>query len=409
MSVRKYAMPLWLATAAIAAAIIVGCSSNPTTPVQPTSAAQPWVKGGVSANKIPGQYIVVLKDNVVDVDGVSDDLAAKHGGTKDFVYRRVMKGFSVAMSEDKVAALRNDSRVLAVEEDYEVNAVAQSIPWGVTRVGGQISSTAAGDGANSVDNVDIYVIDTGIDLGHPDLNVVENVSFVKGARTGNDDNGHGTHCAGIAAARDNDQFVVGCAPGARLHAVKVLSKSGSGTNSQVMAGVDWVTGQYGKYSTRMIATMSLGGAATSGAYSAMDNAVKNSIAKGIVYTIAAGNEGKDATYSSPAHVTEAITVGAYDSNNQWASWSNYGPLVDILAPGVSILSTYKGSTTATLSGTSMATPHVAGIAALYWSTHTGATAAQVQAAVTTPGTVGNPGIGSVPASTTTISAYEGTY
>ncbi|MBM3842579.1 MAG: hypothetical protein FJ397_04830 [Verrucomicrobia bacterium] len=227
-------------------------------------------------------------------------------------------------------------------------------------------------------------------LTHPDLNVYRNVSFA-GTRTGNDDNGHGTHCAGIAAARDNNAGVVGVAPGARLWAVKVLDRSGSGSISNVIKGVDYVT----RYSSSIeVANMSLGG----GNSSTLNNAIANSVARGVVYVVAAGNSNVDAANSSPANSPNVICVSAivdtdglpgglgqgtgYGADDTFASFSNYGAVVDLAAPGVNILSTYIGGGYATMSGTSMAAPHVAGAAGLYLAgrakptTATGAAAAR---------------------------------
>jgi subtilisin family serine protease len=197
---------------------------------------------------------------------------------------------------------------------------------------------------------------------------------VKGTKNGNDDNGHGTHVAGIAAAKDNGIGVVGVAPGARLWAVKVLDRNGSGFLSGVIKGVDHVTANAGAIE---VANMSLGG----GNSQALNDAIKNSVAKGVVYVVAAGNSGIDASNTSPANSPDVLAVSAivdtdgkcgklgpstsYGGDDTFASFSNYGSMVDIAAPGVNILSTYKGKTYATMSGTSMASPHVAGAVALY--------------------------------------------
>jgi len=221
----------------------------------------------------------------------------------------------------------------------------------------------------------VYIIDTGIDRQHPDLNVVEHVSFASG---GNKDcNGHGTHVSGTVAAKNDAQGVLGVVPGAPLHGVKVLGCNGSGTLSGVIAGVDWVTAHR---VLPAVANMSLGG----GASQALDDAVRNSVASGVVYALAAGNSAADACNFSPARAGAGadngiITLSAIDQSDGEAYFSNFGPCVDMAAPGVSVFSTYLKGGYATLSGTSMASPHAAGTAALYLSGHTEAKPAEVEA------------------------------
>lgn len=227
--------------------------------------------------------------------------------------------------------------------------VAQSIPWGITRIGG--SSDGTGKTA--------WIIDTGIDISHPDLNVDESkgYNFIKPGTSPDDDNGHGTHCAGIVAALDNSIGVVGVAAGATVVPVKVLDRKGSGAYSVIIAGIDFVAANA---KVGDAANMSLGGSV----YQPIDDAVLNLASKGIKIAIAAGNESTDANTSSPARVngTNIYTVSAMGTNDLWAYFSNYGnPPVDYCAPGYSIYSTYKGDSYATLSGTSMAAPHVCGL------------------------------------------------
>lgn len=254
-------------------------------------------------------------------------------------------------------------------------SAAQQLPWGIDKIDADVSSTVAGNGSGAIENVDAYIIDTGIDASHADLNVVSSVNFAGGPDT--DCNGHGTHVAGTVAAKDNTIDVVGVSPGMRLHAVKVLGCGGSGSWSGVIAGIDWVTANAAKPA---VANMSLGGGANQG----VDDAVKNSAAGGVFYAVAAGNEGTDACNSSPARAGTTpgvMTVAATDSSDNEASWSNYGNCVSIWAPGVSILSTKKGGGTITYSGTSMASPHVAGGAALYLSKNAGASPSTVESAI----------------------------
>jgi len=254
------------------------------------------------------------------------------------------------------------------------------LPWGIDKVDADISSTAAGDGTGTVTGVRAYVIDTGISRTHPDLRVVWHVNFTGLFGGGNTDcHGHGTHVSGTIGARDNDASVVGVAPGVALVGVKVLNCQGSGTTSGVIKGVDWVTAKAVKPA---VANMSLGGTPSL----ALDNAVRASASSGIVYALAAGNSGADACGSSPARAGAGtdngiITVAATDSSDTEASFSNYGDCVDIWAPGVGVLSTWPGGGTAVLSGTSMASPHTAGGAALYLSTNPGATPVDVESAL----------------------------
>ncbi|HJQ29257.1 MAG TPA: S8 family peptidase, partial [Rubrobacter sp.] len=267
------------------------------------------------------------------------------------------------------------SQVAYVERDGTMKAEAQTLPWGIDRIDADTSLALAGNGSGTVSNVNAYIIDTGIDDTHADLNVVGQVNFAGGPNR--DCNGHGTHVSGTVAAEDDTTDVVGAAPGAPLTGVKVLGCSGSGSTSGVIAGVDWVTANAKKPA---IANMSLGG----GASTALDNAVRNSAASGVFYSLAAGNEGDNACQHSPARAgtnNGVMTTAATDSQEREASWSNYGTCVDIWAPGVSILSTRKGGGTTTMSGTSMASPHTGGTGALYLSSHTGASPATVESAL----------------------------
>ena len=332
---------------------------------------------------VPGRYIVVLRAGVNPV-GVANG----HALVAEHVYSAALNGFSGAVPAGRLQALLRDPQVAWVEQDQFVTAFAkpgpppqpaQTLPTGVLRANADLNATAKIDGLDERVNVDIAIIDTGIQLDHPDLNVFKNVSFVTGARTGADDNGHGTHVAGTAAALDNAIGVVGVAPGARLWAVKVLNSNGSGTMAGVIRGVDYVTANAASIE---VANMSLGG----GNSATLNTAIANSAAKGVVYAVAAGNSNADAVNSSPANSPDVLCVSAivdtngdcggggpttsYGADDTRATFSNYGSVVDIAAPGVNILSTYPGSTYAGgWSGTSMASPHVAGAVALYLATH----------------------------------------
>jgi subtilisin family serine protease len=332
----------------------------------------------VPAQGAPAQaaepYIVVLKTGV-DSEAVAAQHAQRYGAAVGFVYRGyALYGYAARVPANRLAALRADENVAYVEPDGEMTSVAQTVPWGITTIG-------AG-GAATVSNVRAYVIDTGIDTGHGDLNVVGHVNFAGGKNS--DCHGHGTHVAGTVAAKNDTQDVVGVAPGAPLVGVKVLGCGGSGTTSGVIRGVEWVTANAVKPA---VANMSLGG----GASQALDDAVRNSAASGVFYAVAAGNSAANACNSSPARAGAGTnngiaTTAATDSLDREASWSNYGPCVDIWAPGVSILSTRLRGGTTTMSGTSMASPHVAGGGALYLSTRGGSPAA-VESALKSAATV----------------------
>lgn len=342
--------------------------------------------GGVLAQEAPAggsssggaeRYIVVLRDNVPGPGQVANEHARAHGASVGFVYRHAIKGYSAAIPENRLAALKDDPRVAYVEPDGTAYASAQTLPWGIDKIDADTSSTLAGNGSVTGSNVNAYIIDSGIDTAHPDLNVVRHVNFAGGKDT--DCNGHGTHVAGTVAAKDNATHVVGVAPDAPLTGVKVLGCSGSGSWSGVIAGIDWVTNNAVKPA---VANMSLGG----GANKAVDDAVRSSAGSGVFYALAAGNESVNACNRSPARAGAGTnngiaTVAATDSADKEASWSNYGSCVDIWAPGVGILSTKKGGGTTTMSGTSMASPHGAGGAALYLSSNAAASPSTVEGAL----------------------------
>jgi len=331
------------------------------------------------------RYIVVLKPGA-DSGSVAAEHAQAHAAAIAFVYSHALNGYAATIPNAHLAAIKADERVAYVEPDGVMTTVAQSIPYGIAKIGADVSSTRAGDGAGAVSNVNAYIIDTGIDTTHVDLNVVGHVNFASGPNR--DCNGHGTHVAGTVAAKDNTSDVVGVAPGTPLTGVKVLGCGGSGSNSGVIAGIDWVTANAVKPA---VANMSLGGSVSQ----AVDDAVRRSAASGVFYALAAGNDGADACGHSPARAGAGtnngiMTVAATDSADTEASWSNYGSCVDIWAPGVSVLSTKRGGGTTTMSGTSMASPHGTGGGALYLSTHSGSSPSSVESALKsaaqTPGT-----------------------
>jgi subtilisin family serine protease len=331
--------------------------------------------GQATATAGADRYIVVLK-NAVDSQAVANLHSARYGASVDAVWSHALHGYAALIPKDRLEALRADPNVAYVEADGIAHATAQTIPWGITKIGATTSSQVSGNGSGAVTNVDAYVIDTGIDGSHPDLNVIDSVNFAQGPNK--DCNGHGTHVSGTIGAKDDQNGVVGVAPGIRLHAVRVLSCGGSGSWSGVISGINWVTSHAAKPA---IANMSLGGPANN----AVDDAVRGSVTSGVFYSLAAGNDGANACNQSPARAGAGTnngiaTVAATDSTDAEASWSNFGTCVDIWAPGVSIYSTYKGGGYATLSGTSMASPHVGGGGALWLSTHSG-TPADVESAM----------------------------
>ncbi len=353
---------------------------------------------------ISDQYIVVFEKGVRDPAAAANEHARENGLRVGFVYTNALEGYAAVFPNDRaLQRVQNDPRVAYVEQDQVARAVAQTLPWGIDKVDADASSTLAGNGSGDVPNVNAYIIDSGIDASHADLNVVKNLNFT-GDGTNTDCSGHGTHVAGTVAAKDDASYVVGVAPFVRLTGVKVLGCNGSGSYSGIIKGVDWVTANASKPA---IANMSLGG----GASQAVDDAVRNSAASGILYSIAAGNNGQPACNYSPARAGLArsdtnndgiinhedangiVTTAATDSNDQEASFSNYGKCVDIWAPGVSILSTKMGGGTTTMSGTSMAAPHVGGGGGLYLSANANASATPIdvekmlKSTAKTPGTI----------------------
>jgi subtilisin family serine protease len=332
-----------------------------------------------SKNVIPNHYIVVLDEDADPIEGNekaalrAEALTAKFGGAITNVYGHAINGFSAQMTEEEALKLSEDSGVAYVEEDtlMEVNVTQSNPPWGLDRIdqrdrplSGTYTYTANGSGVN------VYVIDTGIRRTHTQFGGRAFVGFdaIGDGQNTNDCHGHGTHVAGTVGAS-----TYGVAKAVRLFAVRVLNCSGSGSNSGVIAGVNWVTSNHIKPA---VANMSLGG----GVSSALDTAVNNSINAGVTYSIAAGNSNTNASNSSPARVAAAITVGSSTINDARSSFSNFGSVVDIFAPGSSILSTWRTSdtATATLSGTSMAAPHVAGVAARILQSNPGASPATVR-------------------------------
>jgi subtilisin family serine protease len=325
--------------------------------------------------RLPPEAWIYLAPNVVRaVQALEKALRFR----ADYVYSAVLHGFAARLTEQQIDLLKGHRWVAYVEADTVMRTKAQEIPWGIDRIDADLSSIQAGDGQSAITNVAVFIIDTGVDSGQGDLNVVAHVKLLPFPNVLNKDcQGHGTHVAGTVAAIDNDLDVVGVAPGAALAGVKVLSCVGVGSTSSVIKGVDLVTANGFKPG---VVNMSLGGARSR----ALDEAVINSVKAGFFYAVAAGNEGADACDGSPSRlgpVDGVMSVAATDGNEREASFSNYGNCVDIWAPGVVILSTKIGGGTLALSGTSMASAHVAGAAALFLSSHPTATPAQIERAI----------------------------
>ncbi|WP_410585809.1 S8 family serine peptidase [Amycolatopsis sp. lyj-108] len=341
----------------------------------PSAAASPGPEPGAAG------YIVTLHNSAADPATLASGLVDRHGGQVGHIYRHAISGFSATLTSAAVNALRHDPRVRAVEPDRIVGTTAQTVPTGVDRVHAPANPNLKINGTDdySVD-ADVAVIDTGVDAQHPDLNVVSRTNCLNSGsctdNAGSDDHGHGTHVAGTIAARDDGAGVVGVAPGARIWAVKVLDQNGSGQLSGVVSGVDWVAAHADEIE---VANMSLG--CENCENDALRTAISNAVAKGVVFAVAAGNNHKDAKTFSPANHPDVVTVSAIadfdgepggrasstcraDQDDTLADFSNFGPSVEIAAPGTCILSTYPGGQYKVLSGTSMAAPHVAGAAAL---------------------------------------------
>jgi subtilisin family serine protease len=352
---------------------------------------------------IPSSYIVVFHDDV-DTDVAANELKGRFNLNVGFRYRHALRGMAVKMPEQVLAKLAADPRVAYIEPDVMVSINTQTLPTGINRVNADLDPIANIDNIDDRVDADIAILDTGIDLDHPDLNVFQfaycqaanppatRFECVEGDARAEDGNSHGTHVSGTAAALDNNSGVVGVAPGARLWAVKVLDDNGEGAGSVIIAGVDYVKKHADKIE---VANMSLTG---EGSFTSLDKAINSAINAGVVFTLAAGNDSTDVANVFPAGNPSAITVSAledYDGkpggvsgnaqDDTFASFSNFGSGVDIMAPGRNISSTKPGGGLGTKSGTSMAAPHVAGAAALYLSQNPGASPATVKTALLAAG------------------------
>ncbi|MER5928976.1 S8 family serine peptidase [Streptomyces sp. NPDC002054] len=379
---RNAAIVTGAATAA-AAALFASPLAGAATPAEGT------VHGLGAPGAVDGSFVVIL-----DASANKDDLAKKYGGKLERAYGSKVNGFSASgLTEKEAKRLAADPAVGTVVQNkrFSINETQEKPPsWGLDRID---QADTAGDQKytypdNGGEGVTAYVIDTGVRVSHKDFGGRAGHGFdaIDNDDTADDGNGHGTHVAGTIAGSSH-----GVAKKAKIVAVRVLDDSGSGTTEQVVAGIDWVTQNH---SGPSVANMSLGG----GVDEALDAAVKRAIASGVTFAVAAGNESSDAGQGSPSRVTEALTVASSTEDDQQSDFSNFGSVVDLYAPGSEITSTWNDSDTGvkTISGTSMAAPHVAGAAALYLAANPSATPADTAAALTgsaTAGAIKNPSTG----------------
>ncbi|MEQ4300470.1 S8 family serine peptidase [Plantactinospora sp. B6F1] len=390
MSLPRRSVIVGVSTLAmIAAAAVPAAAAPPEAPV----------RGVGSPNAVADSYIVVFKDTAVaraNVSTTARGLIGKHGGKVGRTYSAALRGFEISGSAQTARRIAADPDVAYVEQNkmFQVSGTQPNPPsWGLDRIDQRsLPLNSSYTYPNTASNVNAYVIDTGIRFSHGEFGgrAVSGYDAIDGG-TADDCHGHGTHVAGTVGGT-----AYGVAKAARIYGVRVLNCSGQGSTAQVVAGMDWVTANAVRPA---VANMSLGGSADS----AIDTAVNNSINAGITYVVAAGNGNtlgvrQNACNYSPARVPNAITVGATQNNDAAASFSNYGTCVDILAPGVGITSAWHNSDSATntISGTSMASPHVAGAAALVLSANPTWSPQQVRDHLVdnaTPNVVTNPGTG----------------
>ncbi|MDX9760284.1 MAG: S8 family serine peptidase [Bacteroidota bacterium] len=362
----------------LALLLFAACSEQPSGPApEQTGRLDKVVSVDPSGSDVDlkDRYIVVFKESVGNVDQLVDEMTRGNGSTVHYRYRHTIKGFAATLPPQALEGLRRNPNIASITPDAMMYAVGTQSPvpsWGLDRIDQTTPSlnnsfTYPNDGSG----VTVYIIDTGILYGHQEFGGRASFGFDAFGGNGSDLNGHGTHVAGTVGGT-----TVGVAKNVNLISVRVLDRRGSGSTAGVIAGVDWVAGHN---SGTAVANMSLGG----GFYQPLNDAVADAVLDGVTFCVAAGNESTLASTKSPASELSAITVGATASGDIWASYSNYGSVVDILAPGTGIYSAWKSSTTSynTISGTSMASPHVAGVAALYLAANPGSAPATVRNAL----------------------------
>jgi subtilisin family serine protease len=367
----------------LAVLTLAACSESSTAP-QSTGAPErlsvsqaPYYSKGASG--ISGSYIVVFKDGVVDALGTANRKIVAHAGTARYSYDGALKGFAAQLPAGAVAVLQTDPDVAYIEQDGIVNieTTQSGATWGIDRIdqhnlplSGTYTYTSTGAGVTA------YIIDTGIQTSHPQFGGRAAVAFDALGGNGQDCNGHGTHVSGTIGSS-----TYGVAKGVSLRAVRVLDCNGSGTNSGVIAGMNWVAANH---VAKSVANMSLGGG-----FSASTNTAANNLASsGVFLAVAAGNSADDACNYSPSSAANTTTVAASTKTDARATYSNYGGCVDLYAPGSSITSTWLSGGTNTISGTSMATPHVVGVAALYKAVNGDASFSTIRTWLTTNATSG---------------------
>jgi len=346
----------------------------------------PLMTSSAAASHGKQGYIIVYKPHA-NPDIASEELVSEYAAEVVTVYRHALNGAFIRANQHQIEQIAADENVAFVEANQEWSVDAQIISTGLSRIFAPTNPNLYINGLHDFTvDADVAVIDTGIDLDHPELNVVSAINCtISGPNEGqcygvkDDGHGHGSHVAGIIGARDNNEGVVGVAPGVRLWAVKVLTNYGTGTTAQIIAGIDYVDAHADAIE---VANMSLGG---TGESVAMDLAIRKAVEDGVTFVLSAGNRAIDVNNYHPAGVPEAITVSALadfdglpgglgaptcytDIDDTLANFSNYGTGVDIIAPGVCIYSTYLDGRYATMSGTSMSAPYVTGAAALLAST-----------------------------------------
>ena len=382
--------------------LVFTLARSQTTQAQPVPTDPTRLVPSLLQMVIPNQYIVVFRDDLLDPLGVVRELQQRYTLPVAYTYQFALKGFTAVLPPQVVPLLEADPRVLFVAQDRVVQAFAQTLPTGVDRIEADTSATQAGDGTGALDVPAVAVLDTGIDPDHPDLNVrggkgcwrasIFRFDYGGVGASYDDGNGHGSHVAGTIGARDNGLGVVGVAPGAPLYAVRVLGNDGAGSTSSVVCGIDWVAANAASLGIK-VANMSLGGAGSDDRNCGTSNrdaqhkAICNATAAGVLFVVSAGNSNQDLKGFVPAAYNEVLTVtAAADFNGRpggdaprtcrtdvdetaadfsnWTTKASEDATHTIAAPGVCIRSTWKDGGYHTISGTSMAAPHVAGTAAV---------------------------------------------